>query len=514
MSSTSTTSFSSIIAMEKTFFKIIIPNYNNIAYIKRCLDSILQQTFQDFKIIVVDDMSTDLSDKFCEMYARKHSDKIIFIPAKQKCYAGTCRNIALDYPIECSYVWAIDGDDYISSKDALAKLYAYAKSKKHDAIFFNGYRNINQHLVKISKTPICLKTIDGCDPQFHWLKISKPECFGRYLENCMVGQDLYHSYLSLDAIKTYINVKDSLYVYQSNESSVSNNTHSNKEKTIREQHRKLLLKELKKLKLHNSYLRQNLHIRIKMIEERIKLEEWKAKNECRKVVVAMSSFPARKNGMVKVIKQLISQCDKMLIWLNDYDKVPSELKQFGNKIEVHLAGKLSCLKENGRYTWIDEYKDAYYLTVDDDINYPKDYVQQMVAEINRYKQNAIVSFHGTIFANDKSETFYSFQMDVPYNIQVHRVGGGVMGLVPEKIKLKCPKMQELVTWDGDASLSVWATQHKVKKYVVAHRKGYLTEQQDNGKKISHVNALCLNNDTKVKRQAAYAKISQWEKLDR
>ena len=63
---------------DKVFFKIVIPNYNNMAYIKKCLDSILDQTFQDFKIVIVDDLSTDLSDKFCEMYAEKYPNKIIF----------------------------------------------------------------------------------------------------------------------------------------------------------------------------------------------------------------------------------------------------------------------------------------------------------------------------------------------------------------------------------------------------------------------------------------------------
>ena len=499
--------------MEKTFFKIIIPNYNNMAYIKRCLDSILQQTFQDFKVVIVDDMSNDLSDKFCEMYAKQYPNKIVFITANRKCYAGTCRNIALDYPIDCKYVWAIDGDDYLATVDALARVYAYAKNEKYDAIFFNGYRNINNRLVKINRDPICLSTFTGCDPQYHWLKVAKPSVFTRYLDNCMVGQDLYHSYLFLDKIKTYINIKDCLYVYQCNANSTSNGTHSNEERKIREKHRKLLLNKLKMLNFSNASLMQNLSARIKMIESRIELEDWKEKNESRKVVIAMASFPLRKRGMLTTIQQLISQCDKMLVWLNDYDSIPQELSQFSDKLEVHLAKKMSCLKENGRYTWIDKYKDAYYLTVDDDINYPKDYVQKIVSEINKYRQKAIVSFHGTIFVSKDSEKFFPFQMDVLHNVQVHRVGGGVMGFVPSQIGLDCPKLQELVTWDGDASISVWATLHGIKKYVISHRQGYLTEQQVDGKKISQVNALCLSNSTKIKRKAAYSKISSWEKLN-
>ena len=40
---------------DKVFFKIILPVYNSMAYIKQCLDSIVNQTFQDYKLIIVDD---------------------------------------------------------------------------------------------------------------------------------------------------------------------------------------------------------------------------------------------------------------------------------------------------------------------------------------------------------------------------------------------------------------------------------------------------------------------------
>ena len=69
--------------MEKVFFKIIIPNYNNIQFIKECLDSILNQTFTDYKIVIVDDQSTDCSDKVCEVYAKNNPDKIVYLKANK-----------------------------------------------------------------------------------------------------------------------------------------------------------------------------------------------------------------------------------------------------------------------------------------------------------------------------------------------------------------------------------------------------------------------------------------------
>ena len=112
---------------KKVFFKIIVPNYNNMAYIKKCLDSILEQTFQDFKIIVVDDLSTDGSDKFCEMYARKHSNKIVYIQLKKKGYAGAARNAGLNYNIDSSYTWFIDSDDWMYDNDVLMRIYDVIK---------------------------------------------------------------------------------------------------------------------------------------------------------------------------------------------------------------------------------------------------------------------------------------------------------------------------------------------------------------------------------------------------
>lgn len=120
--------------MEKVFFKIIIPNYNNMPYIKKCLDSILEQTFQDFKIIIVDDLSTDNSDKFCQLYARKYPEKITFIQAPKKCYAGGCRNIGAEIDILSEYIWFVDSDDWLYDNTVLQRM--------HDAIINTNYPKV------------------------------------------------------------------------------------------------------------------------------------------------------------------------------------------------------------------------------------------------------------------------------------------------------------------------------------------------------------------------------------
>ena len=54
------------------FFRIIIPNYNNGAFLRQCIDSVLNQSFKDFEIILVDDVSTDNSREIIKEYEERY----------------------------------------------------------------------------------------------------------------------------------------------------------------------------------------------------------------------------------------------------------------------------------------------------------------------------------------------------------------------------------------------------------------------------------------------------------
>lgn len=114
---------------------IIIPVYNAKQYIKRCLDSILNQGFSNYEIILIDDGSNDGSELIVDQYRNKN---IIVIHEINKGPAFA-RNSGLSYATG-KYVWFIDADDEIE-QDSLEIMNKILEMEEADILFFN-YRLI------------------------------------------------------------------------------------------------------------------------------------------------------------------------------------------------------------------------------------------------------------------------------------------------------------------------------------------------------------------------------------
>ena len=126
----------------KVFFKIVVPSFNNFKYLKKCLDSISEQTFRDFFCVVVDDLSTDRSFQLAKIYERRDPEHFAVVQLSKKMYAGGCRNLGMDYPVDCEYMCFVDSDDYYYSKDSLLKLYDSVKDDMPDVILLNCARDV------------------------------------------------------------------------------------------------------------------------------------------------------------------------------------------------------------------------------------------------------------------------------------------------------------------------------------------------------------------------------------
>lgn len=117
---------------------VIIPVYNIKPYLDKCLESICDQTYRDFEVLLIDDGSTDGSYVKCQDYAKKYP----FIQSFQQQHGGVsaARNFGIQ-KAKGKYVAFVDGDDTID-KNYLEILEKYMSSGKYD-IVFGGCRLID-----------------------------------------------------------------------------------------------------------------------------------------------------------------------------------------------------------------------------------------------------------------------------------------------------------------------------------------------------------------------------------
>ena len=121
---------------------VVVPCYNQEAYIGETLDSVLAQTYTNYEIVVVNDGSRDASLSIIQRYAAAHPEKIVVIDQPNQGVVAS-RNNAIR-AARGKYIYPLDGDDKIHP-ECLEKLYAAMQAGKGDVIYsqteFFGNKN-------------------------------------------------------------------------------------------------------------------------------------------------------------------------------------------------------------------------------------------------------------------------------------------------------------------------------------------------------------------------------------
>ena len=133
----------------KPKISVIITAYKTEKYLTRCLDSILNQSYKNFQVILVDNASPDSVPEICDDYA-KNDSRIIVIHNKNNIGVGNGRNTGLDYLFShelTEYLVFIDSDDWIHEL-YFEKLLEVAEKEKVDIVFcsHNRVKNITPPL--------------------------------------------------------------------------------------------------------------------------------------------------------------------------------------------------------------------------------------------------------------------------------------------------------------------------------------------------------------------------------
>ena len=207
-------------------FAIIVPNCNNDhgdykgkSFFRNCIESILNQTYKDFELIIVDDCSTDTSVETVKEY-QKEDKRIHLIENKRKRYNGGSRNVGIDYALnnlKFDYFAFLDSDDWWKDNKVLEtinnRLYGHDMALlgmeliDQNGIFmtkFHQYSNYEDFFLSDNKV--------WCTA---WARVIKKSKIVYFCEDTLM-EDRVWSYRQADQIDNLdkvVNIKEVCYVW-------------------------------------------------------------------------------------------------------------------------------------------------------------------------------------------------------------------------------------------------------------------------------------------------------------
>lgn len=221
-----------------SLISVIVPVYKVEAYLERCINSILNQTFQDYELILIDDGSPDNCGEICDKYAE--CDKRIHVIHQENAGLSAARNAGIDWAFEHSnseWLTFIDSDDWIHPCYLEYLIEVVMKEDTHVGICsflksncYNDYPNYKECSYK-TYSPETYYRYNPASATVAWGKIYYKENFSqiRY-PNGRLHEDVYITHKLLFKEKKIAVVDSCLYYYFANPEGITNTSSIKKTK--------------------------------------------------------------------------------------------------------------------------------------------------------------------------------------------------------------------------------------------------------------------------------------------
>lgn len=133
---------------DSPIISVLIPVYNSAEHLRLCMNSLINQSFEDYEIIAVNNGSEDNSLEILEEYAQEYPDKVFVYTIEHSNFVGTGRNYGIS-KARGQYLYICDSDDIVE-KHALTWLHGRAEYYKADVVYgYFNFVNLQNNTVKI-----------------------------------------------------------------------------------------------------------------------------------------------------------------------------------------------------------------------------------------------------------------------------------------------------------------------------------------------------------------------------
>lgn len=216
---------------------VILPVYNRSKQLRRCIESILNQTYPSIELIIVDDGSNDGSEKICDEYDKKYEN--VKVVHKSNGGVSSARNVGLENA-SGSYIGFVDSDDFIEAEMYRTLISAIGNS---DLVMCGYYKNGNACSGVSSKCTVgkeeAISSVigNGKFKGFLWNKLFRKSIIVEnklsFSPDIYVCEDLLFCVQYIDKINNALLLPEVLYHYEDNvDGSLSNGGFTSKKMTI------------------------------------------------------------------------------------------------------------------------------------------------------------------------------------------------------------------------------------------------------------------------------------------
>jgi len=159
-----------------------------------------------------------------------------------------------------------------------------------------------------------------------------------------------------------------------------------------------------------------------------------------RAVAGMATIRSRESSFKMAVESLHEQVDSLKVYFNDYEEIPEWVRGFSRLEGVLYKDACGDIGDSGKFHFMPPLSNTqtHYFTVDDDIIYPKDYVQNTLAWEEKLGVRALFTYHGRVFYDTglpikgyfngqlQKQKLFHFHADVHSPHGVHFGGTGVM----------------------------------------------------------------------------------------
>lgn len=382
---------------------VIMPSYNNVEWIARAIHSVLSQRSVNVELIVVDDGSTDGSVEVARKIAADYPNvRVISLLRNFGCYYA--RNIGVS-EARGTYITTVDSDDIISPDRILRQLNALKANSEKRACLARTRRWSENMSLPLSEARYAENTL-------LW-KRSVVDEIG-YYDTVRFGGDTEFR-VRIETVfgkASVLRIPDEVYFLRTLDTSLTTATGSVAYTNVDGVLQPSLSDDRKRYSDNlNGWLKE---ASTRLNDGQLPMLQFPqfsrpfslgsptqnaSPSLGQRRVGAMASFPLRSDSLEASIASVLPQLDLLILYLNDYDKVPD----FAHHPKIRAISSQNAvgdLRDNGKFYALPQDDCSYVFTFDDDLIYPPDYTARMIHQIELLGRSCVVGVHGVIFPYD------------------------------------------------------------------------------------------------------------------